>query len=96
MEETLKPTSTWQTFNSETNTLTVYKGDNEASGIHFQGRPEDYDGSATEPASPTSEYLAKQAEEAKAKAENDQPTAEAATEAESEAEDDGPILNMQE
>lgn len=61
-EATTKPATTWQTFNPETGMLTVYKGADELSGIHFHGAPEDYNGDATEPAAPTSEYLKKQAE----------------------------------
>lgn len=63
MSEATKPGSTWQTYNPETGVLTVYKGEDENSGVHFQGSPEDYDGTATEPASPSSEYLEKLAGE---------------------------------
>lgn len=62
MTEEIKPASTWQVFNPETGMLTVYKGEDAESGIYFHGLPEDYDGTATEPAAPTSEYLKKQAE----------------------------------
>jgi hypothetical protein len=62
MENVKKPESTFQTFEVETNTLTVYNGADETTGIYFKGIPEDYDGTATEPAAPTAEYEAKHAE----------------------------------
>jgi len=63
----MKPTSTFQSFNPETGMLTVYKGADDQSGIHFHGLPENYNGDATEPAAPTSEYLKKQEEAEAAK-----------------------------
>jgi hypothetical protein len=54
-----KPQTTWQVFDNETGILTVHVSDNPGSEIYFQGKPEDYDGTATEPASPTGEYIKK-------------------------------------
>lgn len=58
MEEQ-KPASTWQHFDKETGILTVHVSESPDSPIYFQGLPEDYDGTAVEPAAPSPEYLAK-------------------------------------
>lgn len=58
----MKPTTTFQIFNQATGMLSVFKGDDVDSGLYFHGLPENYDGTATEPAAPTSEYLKKQEE----------------------------------
>lgn len=41
-----KPATTFQSYNSEKQMLAVYRGEDEASGLYFYGRPEHYMGGA--------------------------------------------------
>ena len=68
-EETKKPASVFQTFNPHIGILTVHETADPDSKVVFHGKPEDYDGSATEPAAPTSECLAKHGKSNEAPAE---------------------------
>ena len=63
MEDVKKPEATWQEFDSVENILTVHTENDPNSSIYFKGLPEDYDGTATEPAAPTIEYQEKHKEE---------------------------------
>ena len=58
----MKPTTTFQIFNQATGMLSVFNGDDTTSGLYYHGLPENYDGTATDPVSPTSEYILKQTE----------------------------------
>lgn len=55
----MKPTETFQTFNGQENLLTVHVSNDPESEIYYQGPPEDYDGTATEPPAPTQAYIEK-------------------------------------
>jgi hypothetical protein len=55
----MKPKTTWQVYDPIEDKLTVHVSDDPTSEIYFEGKPEDYDGSATEPAAPTSQFLEK-------------------------------------
>jgi hypothetical protein len=55
------PETSWQTYNTIENILTVHVSDDPESAIYFQGLPEDYDGGATFPQIKSSEYIAKRA-----------------------------------
>ena len=58
----MKPQSSYQqSFQHEngTKTLVVHVSDDPTSDIYFVGDPSDYDGTAVEPAAPTSEYIDK-------------------------------------
>lgn len=57
-----KPTTTYQIYNSTTNILTVHTSDEPTSDVYFEGEPKNYDGTATEPAAPTSQYVETQAD----------------------------------
>jgi hypothetical protein len=57
----MKPQSSYQdcyNYEDGSQLLVVLKGE-KGSPIYFVGKPEDYDGTATEPASPTGEYIKK-------------------------------------
>lgn len=59
-----KPASSWQIYYSGTDRLVVYDTNylDKTSKVVFQGYAEDYNGQATSPAAPTSEYLQKQSD----------------------------------
>lgn len=59
MEEKTKPKSTWQVWMPLTKKLQVHETESPESRVVFYGDPAEYSGFATEPAAPTSEFLAK-------------------------------------
>ena len=70
-----KPEKVFQTYNPHIGILTVHETEDPDSPVVFHGKPEDYDGSATEPAAPTAQYIAKHAEEEKAESAPETPNA---------------------
>lgn len=74
-----KPVSTWQVYNPLLQWLQVYSTEfYDATALYFEGKVWQYDGSATEPAAPTSEYRRYQSDMREAqRLENDGRTEEA-------------------
>ena len=53
------PSSSWQIYNRNIDLLKVFKTNNIADGICYEGKAEDYNGQCVFPFAPTTEYYYK-------------------------------------